>query len=91
MRYVTAVIGAFIVFVGICLVGMLGIGALYKPLMPFFGERLWEVLSRILALAVLTLAIYAAWRSYSATVRQFEMDTDNSRGKPRGPSPPVNP
>jgi succinate dehydrogenase hydrophobic anchor subunit len=89
MRYVTAVIGAFIVLIGICLVGMLGIGSLYMLLRPALGDRLWEVVSSIMALAVLTLAIYGAWRSYSATVRQFEMDADNSSRRPPDASPPT--
>jgi hypothetical protein len=88
MRYVTAVVGAFIVFVGILLVGMLGIGSLYKPLVPVFGDAVWGVVSWILALAVLTLAIYGAWRSYRATVWQFETDPDNPRKRPPGSAPP---
>jgi hypothetical protein len=89
MRYVTAVIGAFIVFVGILLVGMLGIGSLYKPLVPLFGDAMWEIVVGILSLAVFTLAIYAAWRSYRATVWQFEMNLDIPRERPPHTSTPT--
>jgi ABC-type anion transport system duplicated permease subunit len=88
MRYVTAVVGAFIVFVGILLVGMLGIGSLYKPLVPVFGDAMWEIVAGILSLAVLTLAIYGAWRSYRATVWQFETDPDKPRRGPPRSAPP---